>query len=123
MEPKLMMIALYTDTKTLANIEVSRHGLLQLLTEDLAPAVRVCGQMSGHTVDKFARLKKRYSFDERSGLPYFTKAAGYMELEFTELIENDGDHVLGLARVVMAKNLHDEPILTTTYLRDNKFTR
>lgn len=79
--------------------------------------------MSGHTIDKFARLQKRYNFGEQSGLPYFAEAAGYMELEFTELIENDGDHVLGLARVVMAKNLHDEPILTTTYLRDNKFTR
>lgn len=123
MEPKLMMIALYKGTKTLATIKESRRGLLQLLTEDLAPAVRVCGQMSGHTIDKFARLKKRYSFGEWSGLPYFTNAAGYMELEFAELIENEGDHILGIARVVTAKNLHDKPILTTTYLRNNKFTR
>ncbi len=123
MEPKLMLIALYRGTKTLENIEESRHGLLQLLTEDLAPVVRVCGQLSGHQVDKFTRLKRRYAFGEQSGLPYLSAAAGYMELEFTELIETAGDHVLGLARVVTAKNLHDKPILTTTYLKDNKFTR
>lgn len=123
MEPKLMLVALYHGTKTLENIERTRHGLLQLLSEELAPAVRICGQQSGHTVDKLARLQKRYVFGEEAGLPYFTAAAGYMELLFTELVTVGGDHVLGVAKVVQARNLHDVPVLTTTYLKDNHFTR
>jgi flavin reductase (DIM6/NTAB) family NADH-FMN oxidoreductase RutF len=123
MEPKLMLIAIYEGTKTLANIELNRRGLLQLLSEDLAPVVRVCGQMSGHSINKLARLQKRYTFSEQAGFPYFTDAAGYMELQFTELIKTEGDHVLGVARVLSARNLNDTPILTTNYLKDNHYTR
>lgn len=123
MEPKLMMVAIYQGTKTLENVKSNNQALLQLLTQELAPVVRVCGQMSGHKIDKFTRLKKRYDFSEQAGLPYFTAAAGFMELEFTKLIEIEGDHVLGLARVIQHKNLHDAPILTTNYLKDNHFTR
>lgn len=123
MEPKLMLVAIYKGTKSLENIRLSRHGLLQLLTKELAPAVRVCGQMSGHSMNKFARLQKRYTFAEHGGFQYFESAAGFMELEFVELIESEGDHVLALARVLVSKNLHEATILTTDYLKDNHFIR
>jgi flavin reductase (DIM6/NTAB) family NADH-FMN oxidoreductase RutF len=123
MKPKRILVALYRGTKTLENIEKTQHGLLQLLSEELAPVVRVCGQQSGYAMNKLARLQKRYTFNEHAGLPYFETAAGYMELRFTQLIDVHGDHVLGVATVVKACNLHDVPILTTTYLKNNHYTR
>ena len=123
MEPKLMLVAVYAGTKTLENITLHKHGLLQLLTEELAPAVRVCGQMSGHSIDKTARLKKRYELHEHASLPYFAQAAGYMELLFTSITKTAGDHVLALAEVKHAKNLTDRPLLTTDYLKDHKYIR
>jgi len=123
MEPKLMLVALYHGTKTLENARASKAGVLQLLCEDLAPVVRVCGQMSGQDIDKLARLRKRYKINDDALLPYFKEAVGYMELAFTSFTETGGDHTLALASVVRAKNLSDEPILTTDYLKEHKFTR
>lgn len=123
MQPKLMLVALYKGTKTLENVEQTKRGVLQLLTEELAPVVRVCGQMSGHSINKYSRLAKRYQFADQAGLPYFTAAAGYMELAFTTFSETGGDHVLALARVVQSKNCNDTAILTTDYLKKHKFTR
>ncbi len=123
MEPKLMLVALYNGTKTLENVQQTNHGLLQLLTQDLAPVVRVCGQMSGHGINKYDRLLKRYAMGECAGLPFFKAAAGYMELSFTSLTPIAGDHVLAVAQVVQSINCHDTPILTTDYLKEHKFIR
>lgn len=123
MEPKLMLVAVYTGTKTLENLQTNKRALLQLLTEPLAPAVRVCGQQSGKKIAKIPRLQKRFELSEHNGLPYFTQAAGFMEVEFIKPLEVEGDHVLFYGQVLHAKNLHDVPLLTTEYLKRNKFTR
>ncbi len=123
MDPKLMLIAVYTGTKTLSNLKNNKHCLLQLLPEELAPVVRVCGQTSGHTTHKVKRLAKRYEFLQVDDLVYFAQAVGYMELQIESLREVGGDHVLAVARVVSAKNLSDAPILTTDYLKEHKYTR
>lgn len=49
MTPKEMLVAVYQGTQTHANIfqNPTAPVLLQLLTEPLAPVVRVCGQQSG----------------------------------------------------------------------------
>lgn len=118
-----MLVALYNGTKTLENVTKTKRGILQLLTEELAPVVRICGKMSGQSVNKYDRLLKRYSMSEHDGAPFFTAVAGYMELSFTTLTQIDGDHVLAVARVVSSKNCNDAPILTTDYLKEHKFTR
>lgn len=123
MDPKLITIALFEGTKTLANITVGSRVLLQLLTETLAPIVRICGQQSGHKINKISLLKNRYQFKYHDLLPYLTVAAGYMELAITDVHEIGGDHTLVTGKVISSKNLIDAPILTTTYLKDNKFTR
>lgn len=123
LEPKLMLVAVYKDTQTLENVRVGERVLLQLLTEVLAPAVRVCGQQSGKTVDKIKRLAKRQTLNDISGLYYFEKAAGYTELQVEQLIETSGDHHLLVGRVLTSKNLHDDKILTTTYLREQGYIR
>jgi len=123
LEPKLMTVAVYAGTQTRDNLKLGGQVLLQLLTEELAPVVRVCGQMSGAKVDKVARLKKRYVLGTHAGLPYLQRAAGFMELIVEQIIETSGDHTLVVGKVVIAKNLADAPILTTTYLREKGYIR
>ncbi|MBX9906710.1 flavin reductase family protein [Patescibacteria group bacterium] len=123
LQPKLMLIALYAGTKTLKNVLETKQGLLQLLTEELAPVVRVCGRTTGHTTDKIARLKKRYLLSEVDGFLYFTQAAGYVTLSFKDVISTEGDHILAIAEVIHTKNLNDLPLLTTDYLKKHKFVR
>jgi flavin reductase (DIM6/NTAB) family NADH-FMN oxidoreductase RutF len=125
MEPKLMMVAVYHNTKTVENINANLESpvLLQLLSEPLAPVVRVCGQQSGFTIDKVSRLKKRFLVAEHQNLPYLADAAGVMELQNLSLIDCKGDHDLLVGTVVWSKNLNDSPILTTTYLKERGYIR
>jgi flavin reductase (DIM6/NTAB) family NADH-FMN oxidoreductase RutF len=123
LDPKLMMVAVYRDTQTLMNIVVGETVLLQLLGEDLAPVVRICGQLSGTKIDKISRLKKRFELGEEGNLSYLKTAAGIMTLQVEQLIETSGDHYLLIGKVIKAKNLHDKPILTTTYLKANGYIR
>ncbi len=123
MEPKFMLVAVYDNTQTAANLSVSPRALLQLLPESLAPVVRICGQQSGKDINKIARLKKRFALKEHQGLPYFADAAGFLELVFEQKYSVGGDHVLAVARVVTHKNLHDVPLLTTDYLKQHGYIR
>jgi flavin reductase (DIM6/NTAB) family NADH-FMN oxidoreductase RutF len=123
LDPKLMLVAVYKNTQTLMNVAIGKTVLLQLLTEDLAPVVRVCGQKSGKDKDKIKRLSKRYQLENVEELSYFKEAAGFAVLVVEQLIETSGDHFLLVGRVIKAKNLTDTPILTTAYLRDKKYIR
>jgi len=123
LDPKLMLVAVYKNTQTLQNVTVGKTILLQLLTQELAPVVRVCGQLSGQKIAKIPRLQKRYALAKHNALFYFTQSAGFLELEIEQLTKTSGDHVLLIGRVITAKNLVDAPILTTTYLKDHKYIR
>lgn len=123
MEPKLMQIAVYHNTQTHKNIAVGNTVLLQLLTEELAPVVRICGQQSGQSIDKIKRLKKRYPLDTIEGLWYFTQAAGFMALTVTHILPVNGDHDIVIGQVTQHKNLSDTPLLTTDYLKNNHYIR
>lgn len=125
MEPKLMMIAVYHNTKTLENLEArpTTPILLQLLSATLAPVVRTCGQQSGLKINKMQRLAKRYSLAEDTNLPYFTEGAGYLILQPQRGIAVSGDHVLYTCAVVKQVNLNDVPLLTTEVLRAEKIIR
>lgn len=125
MTPKLILVAVYHGTKTLENLRTNPQQpvLLQLLSEELAPVVRICGQQSGTKIDKIARLKKRYPLAEHEALPYFAAAAGVMQLTPTSLTSCGGDHELLVGEVTWSKNLHDVPILTTDFLKQHHYTR
>ena len=123
LDPKLLMVAVYHGTQTRTNIAVGGTVLLQLLSQELAPVVRVCGQMSGKTINKIARLQKRYDIQQVDGFSYFKAAAGYMTLEIEQIIKTSGDHDLLISKVIKAKNLADVPLLTTTYLKAEKYIR
>jgi flavin reductase (DIM6/NTAB) family NADH-FMN oxidoreductase RutF len=117
MDPKLMLVAVYHGTKTHSNVVSTKQAVLQLLSEELAPVIRVCGHFSGNQIAKIKRLQKRYDINYCSDLPYFEKCAGYLELELLKLISVGGDHDLAIFSVTQHKNLHDKTLLTTDYLR------
>lgn len=123
LDPKLMSIALYKNTKTLTNVRQTKRALLQLLPESLAPVVRVCGQKSGNDIDKITRLQKRFELKQHNDMYYFTNAAAFVDLKLVDLHDVGGDHLLGTFAVVKQKNLHDVPILTTDYLREHNYIR
>lgn len=125
MKPKLMLVAVYKNTKTLENLTISPKEpvLLQLLTESLAPVVRICGQQSGMVIDKISRLSKRYDLALDGQLPYFTRAAGYMVLHNQIVSEIAGDHVLYTFSVAYHKTISSESVLTTDFLREYKLIR
>ncbi len=123
MDPKLLMVALYKGTKTLENVAATKEGLLQLLGEKHAGAVAICGKQSGHNLKKLERLKKRFSFAEVEGLHYFDDTPAIAKLTFINLIEVEGDHVLGVCRVDWSKNLFDVPLLTTDFLKGKRLIR
>ncbi len=125
MTPKLMLVAVYHGTKTLENLRANpqQPALLQLLSEELAPVVRICGQQSGTKIDKITRLQKRFALTFYENLPYFTAAAGIMQLTPSSLTSCGGDHELLVGAVTWSKNLHDAPILTTDFLRQHRYTR
>jgi flavin reductase (DIM6/NTAB) family NADH-FMN oxidoreductase RutF len=125
MQPKQMLVAVYDGTKTLDNLRTNPQQpvLLQLLSEELAPVVRVCGQQSGTKIDKIARLQKRFNLAHYDGLPYFTAAAGVLQLSDLVLLAATGDHELLVGTVTWTKNLHDVPLLTTEYLKQHRYTR
>jgi flavin reductase (DIM6/NTAB) family NADH-FMN oxidoreductase RutF len=125
MTPKLMLVAVYHGTKTLENVRTNPRQpvLLQLLSEELAPVVRICGQQSGAKIDKIARLQKRYTLIAHTELPYFAAAAGVMQLTPASLTSCGGDHNLLVGEVTWSKNLNDVPVLTTDFLKLHRYTR
>jgi flavin reductase (DIM6/NTAB) family NADH-FMN oxidoreductase RutF len=123
MEPKMLLLAVYHHTKTLANIKHNPHALLQLLTADHVDIVHTCGRQSGNTTDKISKVVKKHEIVRHNGLPYMKDAAGFMELEIRDLREVGGDHLLAVAEVVYSKNLVDTEILTNQYLKDKGIIR
>lgn len=123
MKPKVMLVAVYGGTKTGDNIAIGEMVRLQLLSESQATLVRLLGQQSGRKIPKLARLKKRDCLAYQADWPYLTAAVGYLDLTITQLLTVDLDHDLALCAVMSHRNLSQAPILTTTYLKDKKFTR
>lgn len=123
MKPKVLMVAVYHGTKTRENIAIGARVRLQLLAESQAPLVRLLGKQSGKKVSKLARLQKRDCVTYADMWPYLTDAVGYLDLKVVTLVTVGLDHDLALCRVTSHHNLSDEPILTTSYLKENRFTR
>jgi flavin reductase (DIM6/NTAB) family NADH-FMN oxidoreductase RutF len=123
MDPKLILVAVYKGTQTAANVALGGTVLLQLLSQELAPVVLICGRKTGKTFDKIQSLKKRYVLENQNGLAYFAQAAGLIELKVEQLLDVEGDHILLIGRVVSAKNVHDTEILTTEFLKEAGYSR
>mgnify|MGYP000591864966 FL=1 len=123
LQPKLMLVSLYHHTRTLANVQATGRGVLQLLTVEQRSAVRTCGRQSGNDIDKLARLEANHPIDFHQEMPYFKACAGFMELSFIDFVEVGADHLLGVGRVAESRNLSDAEIMTTEYLKAHGIIR
>ncbi len=113
MQPKHYIIALYRDTQSLANWQVTHRGILQILAPGHSSLVRVLGKKSGKSYDKMAYLKKKWLLTLENHLSWI---AGYIELEEIERLPDGGwDHELYLCRVISSKTYHED-VLTTGVL-------
>lgn len=64
MSPKHYIIALYRDTQSLSNWQVSHRGILQILAPTHSSLVRVLGKKSGKFYDKMRYLAKKRLLSE-----------------------------------------------------------
>ncbi len=117
LEPKLMMVAVYHNTKTHDNCAVGSEVLLQLLSSDQAKLVRLLGQTTGRVKDKITLLKKRELLSRYKDWSHLTEVAGFMVGKIESIVTVGGDHDLAILRVTTHKNLRDTPVLTTEILR------
>lgn len=122
MQPKLYAIAVYENTKTLANLQKSSQVVLQYLHIDQYNLVRQLGQQSGLKVNKDQWLRKRTLLTTWQGMEVLQGAAAYVSLQKIKLVSTKGDHQLYLFE--MKKYAASSPeLLTTKVLSDKKIIR
>ena len=110
MSPKHYIIALYRDTQSLANWQMSHRGILQILAPTHSSLVRVLGKKSWRSYDKMAYLAKKRLLTWEYHL---IGISWYIELEEIEkLAGGDGDHILYLCRVVSSRSYHEKALNT-----------
>lgn len=122
MDPKLISIAVYKGTKTLKNLQQNPTGILQLLSQEQSNLVKKFGKTSGNTTQKLAKLKD--PLNTLNGIKFLQNCISYIELEFNQQIEIQGDHVLFIGKVKSSKTLNpNSEILTTKFLKEKKLIR
>ncbi|MFC4261324.1 flavin reductase family protein [Ferruginibacter yonginensis] len=122
MQPKRIMVALYEGTQTLANVELDKHFVLQLLAPSQYLLVNVLGKQSGKNIDKISRLQKRQLIDEWEGFSILKEALAVMHLQVVNDMEG-GDHHLFVCDVIAYKNLNNGNALTTSILNEKGIIR
>lgn len=121
MQPKIMAIAVYENTKTLENLQSGSAAILQLLHPEQYNLVKVLGKKSGHDFDKSAWLKKKNLIGEWQGFQVLEGSSAYMQLNPKETLVT-GDHHLYIFEVIKFKSLKTAT-LTTQILGDKKIIR
>jgi flavin reductase (DIM6/NTAB) family NADH-FMN oxidoreductase RutF len=125
MSPKMMAVAVFKDTKTLANLEQNPNQCvtLQLLGEKHASLVRSLGQTSGFQSSKIAKLQKKNALTKNANILHLTDVLGYIVLCDLQKYDISGDHILYVGKVSTMKNTKDGEVLTTTFLRQRGYIR
>lgn len=121
MNPKIIGIALYENTKTLDNMLNSEMAILQLLHKDQFPLVRMLGKKSGLHWDKDTWLHKKERTTLWLGYPVLANCSAYMELKKKDNLKT-GDHTLFLFEVKRFKSCNSD-LLTTQILSEKKIIR
>lgn len=120
LEPKLMLIAVYKGTKTLSNLQKYPHGILQILSEDQSKLIKKLGKQSGNNQNKLKKLELNFS----NNLSFLPDSISYINLDFQNNFEVDGDHILFIAKIAGYKTLNpNKKPLTTHFLKQNKIIR
>lgn len=122
MQPKRYICGVYAQTKTLENVTIHPHFVLQLLAAPQYRMVDVLGKKSGHTTNKMARLQKRKELSQWNGFHILKNSLAVVEMKIIDQMPG-GDHTAFLCDVMAYKNLHDGEPLTLDILRKYKLIR
>jgi flavin reductase (DIM6/NTAB) family NADH-FMN oxidoreductase RutF len=110
MKPKLYVVAIYYNTRTLENIERTQEFVLQILGDSNSNAITPLGRKSALKYNKQPFITKHSTvLDEYSIL---TGCVGYLKLKVDKWLNNGaGDHRLALCSVITSKSLSEGEIL------------
>lgn len=118
---RLWAIGIYKQTYSYQNFKKSRRGILQLLTPDHIPVIRLLGGSSGRDVDKELECRKLgYEWKQfAKGQPLVLPGcASYICLELQGDLMDGGSHDVAIARVTETFTDSECPHLDTQTLRD-----
>lgn len=93
MQPKRFAIAIYTNTKTLFNVEHTDSCVLQYLSTTQSKLVNVLGKKSGFSYNKQNYLQKKDMLTNWQGHSVLKDAFAYVLLRKIQY-HNTGDHLL-----------------------------
>ena len=110
MKPKLYMLAIYHNTKTLENIQKNKKCVLQFLTPEHNKFMTPFGRKSGMKSSK-KNLILKHSTLLLSGFALLHGLAGYIELNVDSLSEVGGDHSIAICSVVESKTFSETEVL------------
>lgn len=111
MKPKQYAIAVYDNTKTLANLEVNSTCILQLLHLNQLGLVRKLGKQSGLNIDKQAWLDKHEHLDYWQDYAVLKDACAYLKLELIKRVDTGGDHQLFCFEATQYSTLCEQDVL------------
>ena len=117
MHPKRFIVAIYKGTKTLDNIEQSRHFVLQLLSVDHLSLVNRLSKFSGTKKDKLKTMQ--HLLADYNGFKILKDAVAVIEMKVLTLTDG-GDHMLALCDMAGYKNISEAEVLTLDHLRAAK---
>lgn len=119
MKPKRYLVAVYEGTKTLENIKQNPHFVLQLLSEEQYPLVRLLGKKSGNNINKIEKLEKQKILQNWNDFPVLKNALAYVELKVVNVLSG-GDHECFICDVAAYKNENDGETLGLHTLSKHK---
>jgi flavin reductase (DIM6/NTAB) family NADH-FMN oxidoreductase RutF len=119
MQPKRYAIAIYQNTKTLANIQDSDYCVLQFLSTTQSKLVNVLGKKTGNSYNKQNYLQKKQMLTQWNDFLVLTDAMAYVLLKKINC-ENTGDHHLYWFEVLQYKTNKDKKSLMFHQLIDEK---
>lgn len=120
MQPKRYIVGIYKGTYTLELVREHPEFLLQLLSEQQYKLVPLLGKTSGFDHDKLEKIKEPVAmFREHC---YLSAACAVMLCRAVQWMDA-GDHYAVLCDVTTYRNLQQDPILTTDFLRKKKIIR
>jgi flavin reductase (DIM6/NTAB) family NADH-FMN oxidoreductase RutF len=122
MQPKRYVVGIFEGTKTLELISANPEFVLQILSKEQYPLVRLLGQQSGHSINKIARLQKRNLITEWKGFSVLKDALAFLHLKAIDQF-NGGDHTGFLCEVIAYKNMNEGVPLTLNVLREKQIIR
>ncbi|MGB4929489.1 MAG: flavin reductase [Chitinophagales bacterium] len=111
MSPKMYVVAVYHNTKTLFNLQHTDTAVLQLLSTEQIKLVNILGKKSGNNYNKENYLHKKKLITTWQGYPVLQNAAAILLLNKKTVVPS-GDHEMFLFDVVKYTTFRETNILT-----------